>query len=374
MMKKFTILAITAFISIICFNSFKSAKRIFKEPIPPSGYTGAPTQNRTCVNCHGDFSLNSGGGNVHATGLPNGFYNAGQVYNFSITVTNGSPMQLWGFAIKAVVSGTSGTAVGTFSTTNPNATVASGELKDNVAVSFNGTSYTYNNLTWTAPSTGSSLVSFYMTGVAADADGSENGDFVYSNSILSIPIPVTWSEISGRINANIAEIEWHTFSESGSSNFGLERSTDGITFSNIKTLPAAGNSNLTRYYTCLDDNLPLSNPMIYYRVKMTDADGSYRYSKMIALKNCITAHVDNIYPTVTNKNSQVHVLMTSDISQEAFIEIYGVSGRLISKQSASLIKGKNDLLVNCKAVETKGVYIIKIIAGEFTAIRKIFIE
>ena len=369
-MKKFFILAITGLSTMLSFNSFKSPT---SDPQPPSGYTGAPTQSRYCTNCHGDFSLNTAGGSVSATGLPTGSYIAGQVYNFSVTITCATTMQNWGFEIKAVVAGT-GTALGTFSTTNPSAMVASSELKHNAAPVFTGTSYTFNNLRWTAPSTGSSAVSFYMTGVAGDNDGSEAGDYVYSSTILSVPIPATLGDFSGKLGDNNAMLEWKTYTESGSKHFEVERSLDALNFEVIQTIPGAGNSNAGRSYSYVDNNLPKNAQQLYYRLKMVDLNGKTEYSKVIFLKPSVHTYIERIYPTVISKNDIIHVKMVSDRSQPSMISVYSTDGRKLIEQPQMLIKGLNDFTVNSFALEGTGTYILQIKAVDHTESRKLLVR
>jgi len=370
-MKKIIILSFVALVSIITFNSFRSIK---SNPTPPSGYSGAPTQNRTCRNCHNSFSLNTAGGSVIATGLPTGFYVPGQVYDFSITVTNATVMEVWGFEIKAVVAGTSGTALGTFSTTNLNATVSSNELKHNNAVGFHGTSYTYTNLKWTAPAAGSPAVSFYMTGVSGDWDGSESADYVYSNSILSIPIPVSFGDITGKIIENSAVLDWSTFSESNTRNFEVERSIDGRQFDFMDALTAAGNSNSVKHYTYVDSKLPENVPVIYYRLKMVDLDGKFTYSKVVILKPGLPLYISKVYPTVIEKQGVVNITVISSQVQKVLLTVYSVNGIKLHEQEQMLIKGQNDLTVKGFTNAAPGLYLLKINAGNFNDIRKIIVE
>jgi hypothetical protein len=371
-MKKFFILSITGLVTIVLFNSFKS-KTTLSNPNPPSNYTGAPTQSRYCTNCHGDFSINTAGGSVVATGLPTGFYVPGQVYNFSIKITNAVAAQNWGFEIKAVVSGGS-TVLGTFTTTNANTTVSGSELKNTTAVVSNGTSYTYNNLKWTAPSTGTSPVSFYMTAVAGDNDGSEAGDFVYSNTNLNTPIPVTLGDITGKLTENAAIIEWNTFTESGSRHFELERSGNGRDFDVIKTISSSGNSNSIKFYNCVDNNLPENEKILYYRLKMVDLNGAFQYSKVIILKPSLITYIEQIYPTVINKNDLVHVKMVSYTVQQASISIYSSNGMKMSEQVQLLQKGGNEFTINSFNMKNSGIYLVKIKAGNFTETRKLLVQ
>lgn len=369
-MKKFFILTITGLATLLSFNSFKSPT---SDPQPPSGYSGAPTQSRYCTNCHGDFSLNTAGGSVYTTGLPTGSYIAGHVYNFSLTITNASAMQNWGFEIKAVVAG-NGTALGTFSTTNPNAIVASSELKSNAAPVFTGTSYTFNNLRWTAPSTGSSAVSFYMTGLAGDNDGGEAGDYVYSNTILSVPIPVTLGDFSGKLGDNVVMLEWKTYTESDSKHLEIERSYDAINFEVIQTLLSAGNSNSSKTYSYIDNKLPLNKQQLYYRLKLVDLNGKSAYSKIIVLKPTTFTYIENIYPTIFSKNDLVRIKIISNIAQPSMITIFAADGRKLKQLPQMLIKGQNDLIVNSFTLEGAGTYILQIKAVDFMESRKFLVQ
>jgi hypothetical protein len=367
-MKKLIILFVVT--GLVAILSFKSP---LTNPRPPAGYTGAPTQNRYCTNCHSDFALNTAGGSVFATGLPIGSYVPGQVYNFSITITHNTPMLVWGFEIKAVIAGT-GTALGTFSTTNPNAIVLSSELKHDVAVSLTGTSYTFNNLNWTAPATGSSAVSFYMTGISGDNDGSEAGDYVYSNTILNIPIPVTMGDITGRFFDNSAIIEWSTYSESGSGHFDVERSIDGINFEVIKTIASSGNSNSIKLYSCTDIALPKNAPVLYYRLKMVDLNGKWEYSKLISVKQPVSTYLESIYPTLITSNESIQIRMVSSMAQPCVITILSATGQKLLELSQKLNKGQNEFSINSNGLKETGIFLLVIKGENFNETRKIIVQ
>ncbi len=371
-MKKITLLLIGGFLTLMLFNSFKVR---FSNPTPPSGYTGAPSPARYCTSCHGDFALNPAGGSVTASGLPTGSYAAGQVYNFSITITNATPMALWGFTIKAVIGGSAvSSTLGTFSTTNANTTVVSGELKNTSAVLFTGTSYTYTGLKWTAPASGTSSVSFHMSGVAADNSGDELGDYVYNSSILSVPIPVIMGDINGRLTDKGAMIEWSTYTEVASRSFDIERSEDGINFQTIQSVASAGNSNVVKKYSYQDLHLPSSASILYYRLKMVDLNGKFEYSRVLSLKPSLTTYIGNVFPTLLSKNDWLHVSMISNIKQEATITIINSNGVKLATQLQQLVKGQNDFMLNGLRMANTGIYVVNIKAGNFSESRKVAVQ
>jgi hypothetical protein len=88
------------------------------------------------------------------------------------------------------------------------------------------------------------------------------------------------------VNGNDVVNEVRTSQEQNSRDFILERSSDGLNFSQVgATLPAAGNSSDTRSYSITDHNVPAGT--WYYRFKETDLDGKTTYTKTnhVTIKN-----------------------------------------------------------------------------------------
>jgi hypothetical protein len=158
---------------------------LYRSSQPPYNYTGADVS--TCAQCHGN--LNSGGGTISAPGLPVAGYMKGQAYDFNILISHPVLSGRWGFAITA--RDANNAAVGTFTTTNPNAALMIDELSHLNAVFQSGTSFSYNNLRWTAPANptvAQQTVKFYFIGNAANGDGGTGGDFIYSGTANSIMV------------------------------------------------------------------------------------------------------------------------------------------------------------------------------------------
>ncbi|MBI3426813.1 MAG: hypothetical protein HY011_28115 [Acidobacteria bacterium] len=162
---------------------------------PPAQRTGAPGE-QTCAlsGCHTSFALNSGSGVLTLTGLPSGGYTEGQ--QISLTVTLSQPnRQLYGFEITALDS--QGRRAGTLTVTDNNRTllqtsVVNGNLRQYISHNFggsgpNGTNQGSWNFRWTAPATSTGAVTFYFAGNAANGNGSEDGDFIYTRSAVVQP-------------------------------------------------------------------------------------------------------------------------------------------------------------------------------------------
>jgi Reeler domain len=224
-----------------------TTRSLLSNPNCPVAYTGAPKattpslgQVKYCTNCHGDFSLNTAGGGIAVNGLPGTTYSPGQVYNFSIRINHAmADRRSWGFAIKAVNT-TDNKVVGTFSTTNGNASVkgtvsaSTTELSHATAATTAAASnYTYTNLTWTAPTTpvaSEANIKFYVVANAGDNDGGEAGDYIYATTLSSAmsTLPLTLSSF-GVSTADGSEVclKWQTQYEQNTAGFELERSING---------------------------------------------------------------------------------------------------------------------------------------------------
>jgi hypothetical protein len=110
------------------------------------------------------------------------------------------------------------------------------------------------------------------------------------------PLPVELMTFNGSVDAsNIASLHWTTASERNSAFFALERSMDGIAFSEIGRLAAATTSSqLTAYQW--SDSQRLLQPT-YYRLRQVDNDGTARYSTVITLAPIASvARLFEVYP------------------------------------------------------------------------------
>lgn len=168
-----------------------------------AGYTGSPGE-QTCTNCHNDFTLNSGGGSV-AIGAPtmtNWEYTPGTTYNMSVTVAR-SANNLFGLAVEAL-DGTNDNA-GTLNITDAVSTqiksrTVSGISRRNVVHQLNGGATAGSkefDFSWTAPATNIGPVTFYFSGLAADGQADEGGDYVYAGSQVANPNTSAINEVNG---------------------------------------------------------------------------------------------------------------------------------------------------------------------------------
>jgi hypothetical protein len=139
----------------------------------------------------------------------------------------------------------------------------------------------------------------------------------------------------------------------------VEKSIDGIHFSYIGERPAAGNSNKPLNYTLNDVHPVIGNN--YYRLKIIDIDGHFKYSDKILIQvKTVLPVVDAIimmYPNPTN--DKLNVIYQASAFQNIVLNIYNVMGQSLHKDNFEFEAGLHTIVVDAKDY-AKGMYIISL--------------
>lgn len=100
------------------------------------------------------------------------------------------------------------------------------------------------------------------------------------------PLPVKLSSFNAIGLQNQVNLNWLTASEVNSESFVIERSIDGVNFSSINSVAAAGISTKATNYTYTDRSLP-NTSTLYYRIKTISTTGAFEYSstQKVSLRN-----------------------------------------------------------------------------------------
>ena len=195
---------------------------------PPDGRTGAPNEG-TCAagGCHS--GLNTGGGSLTLNGPES--YNPGDTLDFDIQLTQ-SGQQRWGFELTVLDDNDAG--FGEIIVTDASRTQLSTSggkeyLKQTRTGTDNGTADAAPGwaFRWVAPSDGSSNATFYVAGNAANGNGGNSGDFIYT---ISKSLSVSTTSVADGTPGLPTEIRLaqnypNPFNPSTTIQFELERAT-----------------------------------------------------------------------------------------------------------------------------------------------------
>jgi|GEM_PF-5988706 len=162
------------------------------------------------------------------------------------------------------------------------------------------------------------------------------------------------------------KVLWATASELNTDYFTIERSTDGINYTAVGSVEAAGNSTQKREYQFLD-KAPLAGS--YYRLVETDLDGSVYYHGIREI-SCGGHNDHNPAIYYTPAEGIISILEATGKIPEA-IHVFDASGRLISNNV--LRYSSNRYILPEALYWPKGVYIVSIVFADEIVSEKVVV-
>ncbi len=179
---------------------------------------------------------------------------------------------------------------------------------------------------------------------------------------LQTTLPVKLLSFSGSLRNDISTLSWETENEENFSHFEIERSSDGFNFSlkgNKASLGQAGRS----YYQFTDNLATITGNVFWYRLKIVDLDGSFKYSDVIMIRRdqkSLTGLIMNPNPVVNGIGT---VRFTAQSQGLATFRIMDANGRLLLQQQSKITEGVNSVAINNLNKLEPGTYVIQMING-----------
>jgi Secretion system C-terminal sorting domain len=172
-----------------------------------------------------------------------------------------------------------------------------------------------------------------------------NNNSTLNYNIVSSPLPVTLIEFNGlKIAANHNKLTWITAKEKDFDYFEIQKGADAKVFEGIGKVQGiqTQNSYLQQYKF---EDTQANNAINYYRLKMVDNDGSFKYSNIISLQNEVgKSVVGEFYPNPADTYVQIDIISQSE--SEWKFTTSDLSGRVLKTNSEMLKKGGNKLNIS----------------------------
>jgi len=180
--------------------------------------------------------------------------------------------------------------------------------------------------------------------------------YIHPNRYPFSPLPVELVSFTGWNQGSVNILKWVTASELNTSYFEVQHSTTSNNWEAIGRQKAAGNSNTPLTYDFTDNNPQIG--VNYYRLKMVDNNGTFKYSNVINIQNdrVNVNEFSRVYPNPTSGNLTVEILSTILYNTE--ISVLDILGRNLLDNPATLTKGLNTLQFNFSHLP-KGTYILR---------------
>ncbi|MEP7237026.1 MAG: T9SS type A sorting domain-containing protein [Ferruginibacter sp.] len=175
----------------------------------------------------------------------------------------------------------------------------------------------------------------------------------------TVVLPVKLLSFKAALNGNAVKIKWITANEMDSKNFTVEKSTDGVNYSAIKTVDASGNSSTKKSYEVTDEQ-PAAGKN-FYRLKQTDIGGRFTYSDVdyIFFKQLKNDQL-LIYPNPVKDRFQINIQNT----QNSYAAVITNSiGQHVFSGTGTVLKINDDISKNIANIKP-GVYFINLVNSD----------
>jgi hypothetical protein len=284
----------------------------------------------------------------------------GSVYKFQYYYAAGDPDATRAVLRTTITGGTVAVVAPTTST----------DITTNNATAWNQATYTF-----TASSTSATITLTDMT-----STGSTNGNDFYLDNIEFLSPCLVTSTINVTVNCTLpvelvdfnavkqgagALLTWSTAKEENSAYFVIEKSSDGISFTEAGRKNAAGNSSSLLRYSFTDPFI--TSGVTYYRLAQYDIDGTVHYSEVKA----VSKEGVNDVVVMPNPTQGTFVIML-DFTGEAksYVNILNSLGQVVYEQAESTANFRNVDISHLPS----GVYYLQVSTHDNTIVKKVVKE
>ncbi len=207
---------------------------------------------------------------------------------------------------------------------------------------------------------------YFFLGADISPDSAETIKQKVENPLLitvngPIHVPVELAFFSAHVAGPKVRLVWLTESETQNLGFTLQRKQTGSSWQDIQFIKGGGTTTKSREYTFTD--LPNKAGEYFYRLKQTDFDGSFDYSKKIKVRLLAPGNfaVLQNYPNPFNPSTVIEYSVPEDLDGTVRLSVYDMLGRRVrtlvqEKARAGKHKIRWDGLDDTGRLVSSGVY------------------
>lgn len=192
------------------------------------------------------------------------------------------------------------------------------------AVNITTTQTTYGTYAYTSTYTGSVALRFFL-------GNSSIPTYFDDVTMIEEPtstLPVALASFAGNLTGDKVRLNWTTASEINVKEFVVEKSRDAISFSSLGNVAAANAANGSSYIFT-DSELPKGK--VYYRLKIADKDGAFRYSNIVVITaDAVVGKQLKMFPNPVGSFCSVSYPVAAG---GALLSVYTVDGKAMGNYS-----------------------------------------
>jgi hypothetical protein len=171
-------------------------------------------------------------------------------------------------------------------------------------------------------------------------------------------LPITLLEFRGSRSGKNNILNWRTADEINAAYFQLERSDDGTTFSRLALVATTGSNSS---YSFTDATVMPGNN--FYRLKLVDADGRFKYSHIILLRNDAMNSITLGAARPNPFKDALTISVYMPVAETIQVQLLDMSGRLVWSRLQRGTRGTNDIQVTGLAGLAHGLYTLRVLTS-----------
>ena len=180
--------------------------------------------------------------------------------------------------------------------------------------------------------------------------------YIGTDDLTTSPLPVTFLGFDARLMPDgTVVLTWSTATEVNNKSFTVEKSRDGISFTDVTEIAGAGNSSVQQNYSTIDQH-PYSGRS-WYRIRQTDNDGKSTWSRIVVIDVTQDAAL-NLFPNPARTNLQLTFTVVS--GGPVMTRIIDAGGRILATCNNTALPGANTLNFNVAGYRS-GTYFLQLI-------------
>ena len=169
-------------------------------------------------------------------------------------------------------------------------------------------------------------------------------------------LPIELLSFSAKLEGKQVAVNWETASEINNDFFTAERSVDNVSFKQIAYVPGSGTSFSSLNYSIIDEH-PESG-VSYYRLKQTDFDGTFEYSKILVIENESEPLGDfSLYPNPSTDGKFV-LDFKDQAKEDVLLILYSAMGEIVYSKTIVVEDGDSLVAVQLSESIVPGIYLI----------------
>lgn len=139
-------------------------------------------------------------------------------------------------------------------------------------------------------------------------------------------------------------LSWSTSIEENTASFVVERSENGIDFTNIGSVQSVGNSKAIREYNFLD--VVSKGEVVFYRLRQMDVEGTYSHTNPITLHRKTVNNFMVARMTSPNTSNAFTATLDAFKNGDVFYELRDLEDNVIFSSVSTIKSGLNDISID----------------------------